>query len=287
MKKFKKYQKPAVIAAVITLITSSVLFVYHENHIVNMTEYSVISERLPESFENFTIAQISDFHNTILGNNNDVIIEGVKKNSPDIIVITGDLIDSRKTDVKIATELLENLVKICPVYYVTGNHEKRIPIDYYHLEIEMKRLGVHILRNQSEYIIHQNETIQIIGIDDTSYISDTGDHIPDEEIISLIDNLNDRESYSILLSHRPKYFEAYCQTGVDLVFSGHEHGGQFRIPLIGGVYAPDEGLFPKYSEGMAQKGDTSMITSRGLGQSVFPFRLNNSPELVIAKLHQK
>ena len=91
-------------------------------------------------------------------------------------------------------------------------------------------------------------------------------------------------AYAILLSHRPELFETYAACGVDLVLSGHAHGGQFRLPFIGGLIAPNQGLFPKYDAGLFTDGNTNMIVSRGIGNSIIPIRFNNRPEIVLLEL---
>lgn len=265
------------------------IMIYSENNRVDVTVYEVSVEGLPKSFEGFKIAQISDFHNNVLGEDNCLIIDAVEKQKPDIIVITGDYLDSRNPQTAICNELTEKLVSIAPVYYVTGNHEHRIPEQRIQVEERMSELGVHILRRSAEYIEHEDGKVQIVGTDDpTFYIPEdapenTAVEISDE-MIADIDSLCDDDCISILLAHRPALFEKYADAGADVIFAGHEHGGQFRLPFIGGVFAPDEHFFPKYSEGMRTKDGSTLIISRGLGQSVFPFRINNSPELTVAEL---
>ena len=100
-----------------------------------------------------------------------------------------------------------------------------------------------------------------------------------------LNNLADTESsYIILLSHRPELFESYVSCNIDLVLSGHAHGGQFRLPFIGGLIAPDQGIFPKYDAGLFTNGSTNMIVSRGLGNSIIPIRFNNRPEVIVIEL---
>lgn len=281
---------PFILLACFVLIAAAAgIFIYHENNRVDVSVYEVGIGSLPESFEGFRIAQISDLHNNVLGEDNCLIVDAVKKQKPDIIVITGDYIDSRNPQVTICSELTEKLVGIAPVYYVTGNHEHRIPFQVAQIEEKMTELGVHILRGKSEYIERGSDRIQIVGADDpTFYISED---VPEneaedrsEEMIADIEKLCDDDCVTVLLAHRPALFEKYVEAGVDVTFAGHEHGGQFRLPLIGGIFAPDEGFLPKYSEGVRTKDGSTLVISRGLGQSVFPFRVNNSPELVFAVL---
>jgi predicted MPP superfamily phosphohydrolase len=99
-----------------------------------------------------------------------------------------------------------------------------------------------------------------------------------------LDELISEEEFTLLLSHRPEMFDTYVEKDVDLVFSGHAHGGQFRIPFVGGVFAPNQGLFPKYDSGIYSEGNTTMVVSRGIGNSAFPFRINNRPEVILVEL---
>ena len=100
----------------------------------------------------------------------------------------------------------------------------------------------------------------------------------------LTELLDEEDGYTILLSHRPELFEVYAENNIDLIFSGHAHGGQFRIPFVGGLIAPNQGLFPKYDAGIYEEGNTTMVVSRGIGNSIVPFRINNRPEIVLVEL---
>ena len=293
MNKRRRRAVPYVIIAIVVLIIASAgIYIYFDNNRIDVSCYDVSVRELPDGFEGYKIAQISDFHNTVLGKDNAMIVDALEADSPDIIVITGDYTDSRRTDKDIVIALTEKIVKLAPVYYVTGNHERRIPETVSEVENKMEQLGVHILHNRSEYIERNGEKLQIAGVDDLSYYIDINTYEDDallkiDEQIKDINSLDDKSCPTVLLSHRPTFFEEYTKTDVDLIFSGHEHGGQFRLPFIGAVLGPDEGFFPKYGEGVHVSGDCTMVVSRGLGQSIFPFRLNNSPELVFAVLHRK
>ncbi len=291
----KKFIHSVIIPHKIFFIISVIIFIavilygiwlYHENNIINVTEYDISDKNLPESFDGFRIAQISDFHNTTLGNDNDILIDDIKKENPDMIIITGDYIDYYHTHRDISERLTTRLTEIAPVYYVTGNHESRMPDELEKLTEYFESVGVQILRNDEIIIERNNDKIRICGIDDPDF---TGtDRELEEygyEALEKINSLKTDDTYTILLSHRPEIFDIYCKSGVNLVFSGHAHGGQFRLPIIGAVFAPGQGIFPKYTQGVHQSENTTMIVSRGLGQSSIPFRINNSPELVIADLH--
>ena len=279
-----------VLIVLFVLIIAWGIYIYFENNRIDVAHYDVSVKNLPGSFEGFKIAQISDFHNTMLGKDNSMITDVLEAEAPDIIVITGDFTDSRNTRKDIVLSFAKKLTEIAPVYYVTGNHERRIPHIVSEIESKMKKMGVHVLRKKAEYIEKNGEIIQIIGVDDPLYYIKRDSPENDatakgDEIAADIKALADDSCPSLLLAHRPLFFKKYARSGVDVVFSGHEHGGQFRLPFIGGVASHDEGLFPKYSEGVHKIGDCTMVVSRGLGQSIFPFRVNNSPELVFSSLH--
>lgn len=238
---------------------------------------------LPEAFEGFRIAHISDLHNAELGDDNSKLLSLLEKAAPDMIVITGDLVDCHHTDIELAAELMDRAVELAPCYYVTGNHEAALSDEeYLRLEAALHGQGVVILHDDAVNIEKDSGSIRLIGLDDPEFDkSDANSRV--EKINSLIDGA----APAILLSHRPEYFEEYCETGVELVFSGHAHGGQFRLPFIGGIYAPGQGLLPEFDAGLYSRGDTQMLLSRGIGNSLVPIRFNNRPELIVAVLNRK
>ena len=251
------------------------------------SEFAVVSDRLPAEFEGFRIAQVSDLHNTQFGKENKKLLTMLRDAKPDIIVLTGDLIDCRKMDLSAALSFAQQAVQIAPCYYVTGNHESRIeelPL----LLDGLQRAGVKILRNESVRLERNGASIVMLGLDDPAFRSDymTGDSGP-VLTAALQELVKPEMNYTILLSHRPEWFDLYMDFGMDLVFSGHAHGGQFRLPFVGGVIAPNQWFFPKYDAGLFEDGNTSMVVSRGLGRSIIPFRINNRPELVVVELHRQ
>ena len=216
--------------------------------------------------------------------NNEKLIEMLKKADADIIAITGDIIDSRRTNVDIALSFANEAVKIAPTYYVNGNHESRVPEEYEKLQKGLVEAGVTILENSSADITIGDETITLIGINDPTFRMELVDDTMEQNIAhQLASVVPDNENYKVLLAHRPEYFDVYAGK-VDLVLSGHAHGGQFIIPFVGGFVAPGQGLFPEYYSGSYIKENTEMIVSRGIGNSIIPFRVNNKPELIVAEL---
>ena len=254
-----------------------------ENVTVGVTHYTVASGRLPQAFNHFKIVVVSDFHNAEFGKENDTLIKLIEKEKPDIIAFTGDLVDSRRTDIETAEDLVRNLAEIAPCYYVTGNHEARLGEQYQKLEKILLEENVVVLHDGYTELTRNNETILIAGLDDPNF-TDINSAVHNSILKTKLDGMNLSDSYFVLLSHRPETFEAYTSAGVDLVLSGHAHGGQFRLPFIGGIAAPNQGLFPKYDGGRYSENHTTMIVSRGVGNSIIPVRINNRPEIVCVEL---
>lgn len=250
------------------------------NQALEINEWTVSGSRLPEEFSGFRIAQISDLHNAEFGEENEKLLSMLAGASPDIIVLTGDLIDSRRTDVDVAADFAARAMEIAPVYYVTGNHENRLKTEFPKLEKRLKNAGVTVLRNESVVLEQDGQQIQLLGVDDITFYTKNWE----DPLIEDLERLKADDLYTVLLSHRPDLLKLYEKTGIDLVFTGHAHGGQIRFPRIGGLFAPDQGFFPQYDSGMYTQGDTHMMVSRGLGNSLFPFRINNPPEIVVVQL---
>ncbi len=267
MKIFKKF-----IGAVFMLAA----YLYWQDNSIMVTKYEYQSKKVPQSFYGYRIVQISDLQNKVFGKNHKKLIDIVKKQHPDGIIITGDLLDRNRTNVSSVIELITEIINIAPVYYVSGNHEHQSG-KYNELISALKQNGVFVLENDKQIITKQNETISILGIKDKSVNANY------QKVLSVLSNV-EKTDFQILLSHRPELLSVYSQYDIDVVFTGHAHGGQIRIPFIGGVFAPHQGFFPKYTSGIHTQNNTTMIISRGLGNSTFPFRINNRPELVVVTL---
>ena len=280
----KKPNKKTVLIVSVLVILCLGIWTLWGNIALEVNEYEIVSDRIPQGFDGFRIAQVSDLHNKDFGEGYGQLLTLLSQINPDIIVVTGDLIDSRQTDLDIALEFAWQAGKIARVYYVSGNHEARIP-EYEDLKIGLVKAGVVIFENQKVQITREGETITLMGIDDPSFQEDY--LFGDSESVArqaIEDLQNESDGYTILLSHRPELFDLYLDTEMDLVFSGHAHGGQFRLPFIGGLVAPNQGFFPKYDAGLFSEGSTNMIVSRGVGNSIIPIRFNNRPEIVLVTL---
>ena len=280
----KKLNKKTVLIVSVLIILGIGIWTLWGNTALEVNEYKIVSDRIPQGFDGFRIAQISDLHNTEFGEDNSKLIELISQTDPDMIALTGDLIDSRRTDIEIALEFARQAVKISPVYYVSGNHEARVQ-EYLDLKMGLEEAGVIVLENQKVILEQEGESITLIGLDDPSFREDYlfGDGASVSRA-ALSELQNESDGYTILLAHRPELFDIYVESEVNLVFSGHAHGGQFRLPFIGGLVAPNQGFFPEYDAGRFEDEDTTMIVSRGVGNSIIPLRFNNRPEIVVVEL---
>ena len=273
-----------IISVMIAILVLCALYLHYENTKLQVSHYNIINNNIPVDFNNYKIVQISDFHNTKFKTLTNDLIEEIKEQKPNIIVLTGDLIDSNKTDVEVAINFIKKINNIAPIYYVSGNHEASIS-SYTKIKEQLTENKVIILDNKTEVLKINESEINLIGIDDPRMVYES--FVSDSEIIKVeLDNAKyDDDKYSILLSHRPELLDAYVEKELDLVLVGHAHGGQIRIPFIGGVVAPNQGFFPKYTSGIFEESKTTMIVSRGIGNSILPFRINNRPELVVVTLN--
>jgi len=250
-------------------------FLYWQNNDLVVSRYTYSSVLLPASFDGFTIVQISDLHNACFGEDQKNLLAAISRQEPDIIVITGDLINSDDQDMENAMAFVDGATAIAPVYFISGNHDL-FTEDTCALRDQLIDAGVIVLENEITTIQNEGgDSFNLIGLSDANLADDTLSNLCAE-----IENTD----LTILLAHKPQFFEEYSDNDVDLVLSGHAHGGQIRLPFIGGVFAPEQGFFPKYTAGKYQIQDTTMIVSRGLGNSVLPFRLFNRPDIVVITL---
>ena len=273
-----------VIILIVLLLVG--IYLYNENNTLEISKYDIKSSKISEEFNDYKIAHISDFHNTGSNKLKNSIIESLKEEKPNIIVITGDLIDSYRTNIEISVDFIKDINEIAPIYYVTGNHESRIK-EYKVLMEKLEENKVIILDDKVEEITINDSIINLIGIKDPTLEHQS--YLEEKEIVDGVLKKIDynNNNFSILLSHRPELLDIYNKYNYDLVFSGHAHGGQIRLPYIGGLVAPNQWLFPKYDAGIYEEDNTKMIVSRGIGNSILPFRINNNPELIYVTLNHK
>ncbi len=257
------------------------------NTAIQVNQITITSPKIGIGLDGFKIVQVSDLHNAEFGKSQGTLINAVRQGAPDLIAITGDLIDSTNTDVAVAMEFIQGAVAIAPVFFVTGNHEAWSS-QYPELKAQMLLAGVKILEDETIPLNHDGTVLNLMGLNDPEFMpKDAMDGSPertakiDAQLKKLVTTTDE---FTLLLSHRPELFDIYVENKIDLVLSGHAHGGQIRLPVLGGLVAPGQGFFPKYVEGQYREQETHMIVSRGLGNSIIPLRVNNRPDLVVINL---
>ncbi|QNR19901.1 metallophosphoesterase [Exiguobacterium sp. Helios] len=270
----------------IGILALSSWFLYRENNQIDTTAVTVQSDKLPAAFNDYKILQIADLHGKSFGSRQKVLLKKVNKLQPDVILMTGDLIDSRRNGEEEALQLMKQLIPDYPVYFVTGNHEVRLNLT---ILPKLERLGVTVLRNTSVPLERDGQFIELLGIDDpTTTRWSEGLQEPDgiRQSLDQAQSTADPRAFQLLMAHRPEYLPLYAERKVDLVLSGHAHGGQIRLPFTDGMYAPGQGFFPELTAGQHTMENTRLIISRGLGNSLFPFRIFNHPELIVVTLRR-
>ncbi|WP_430697367.1 metallophosphoesterase [Metabacillus mangrovi] len=260
-------------------------YFYIQNNGVTVTQIEVSSRKIPEAFSGYKILQVSDLHNKSFSEDQVNLTEKMTRIKPDVIVFTGDLVDSKRYSEDEAVTLARKSRSIAPVYFVTGNHEW-LSGKYSSLEKKLKKAGVIVLRNEAVELSKGPDSVRLMGIDDPAAESGGYNEPAVAEKGIRLAGGEEKSDYTILLSHRPELLQVYAKYNVDLVFSGHAHGGQVRLPFIGGLIAPNQGLLPKLTVGKHTSKDTTMVISRGLGNSVIPVRAGNQPELVVVSLRK-
>ena len=270
------------------------LYIKYNVNTLEVTKYVVENKKVPKEFDGYNIVQISDLHSKLFGENNKKLIQKIKSLNPDIVVVTGDLIDGENNNYNVALDFMKEISKLYRVYYIIGNHEQKSLIKKYKDEYKDYFNKLH----QIDFVNLDNNKVEIVKGD--SNINLYGLTVPyscykylfdNQETTSIdIDFLEeklgkvDREQFNILLAHTPFYFDEYEKWGADLTLCGHVHGGIVRLPLVGGLLSPDRKFFPKYELGEYIKNKSTMIVSKGLGGSKVLIRVNCKPEIVNIKL---
>ena len=285
-----------IIGAVVLFLACVVLFLHWSNKSIVITEHVYQDETLPKAFDGYRITQVSDLQSEYFGKKQRNLIEKVEKTQPDIIVYTGDLLDRNHTDFDAARTAVEGLLKIAPVYYVNGNHEMAVEEDAMNsFYDELASMEVTVLFDRKAVIEKDDDAICLLGLAEQTVFS-CKDFVRDnsapldmgkfDDALRMLRGQSGPEAFTVLLAHEPQYLENYAGAGFDLVFAGHAHGGQIRLPFTDGLYAPGQGVLPKLASGVHVSGDTTLVISRGLGNSTFPFRVFNRPEIISLKLEQ-
>ena len=259
--------------AIAVLLLLGIPFLIWQNTTFVVTKESYSHSKVPQEMDGLRLLHVSDLHNQSFGKGNRRLLEAIKDAKPQAILITGDLIDSSFTDTRKGLDFVAQAVKIAPVYYVTGNHEHRLSQEDLTAFLQgLEDRGATLLLDR---------TVDFYGGTLVGLLEPSGRKA---ESLPRILEENAVEGFTLLMSHKPHFFDNYLQA--DLILSGHAHGGQVRLPWIGGLIAPGQGFFPQYTEGFYEKNGATMLVSRGCGNSHrFP-RLFNRPELILLEFHR-
>ena len=279
--KGKKHRGRGCLTALIilALIAAAAAFLIKDSRDdLEISRYEVKSQKLPESFDGFKIVQLSDLHGAEFGEDGMELVDKVGSLEPDMIALTGDFVTD-EGDLAAVEKLAARLVKLCPVYFVSGNHEFGSGLAVKVRNI-LERAGVKYLSNEYLTISRGEDGILLGGVEDPLAYADMLS--PDE----LAQKMNDAapDAFKILLGHRNYWMTEYPELPVDLIFCGHAHGGLIRIPGVGGLIGTDRRLFPDFDAGQFNNGRYTLIVSRGLGNSVSIPRVFNRPEIVCVEL---
>ena len=270
------------------------LYIKYNVNTLEVTKYVVENKKVPKEFDGYNIVQISDLHSKLFGENNKKLIQKIKSLNPDIVVVTGDLIDGENNNYNVALDFMKEISKLYRVYYIIGNHEQKSLIKKYKDEYKdyfnkLHQIDFVNLDNNKVEIVKGESNINLYGLTVPyscyKYLFDNQE-TKSIDINFLEEKLGkvDREQFNILLAHTPFYFDEYEKWGADLTLCGHVHGGIVRLPLVGGLLSPDRKFFPKYDLGEYTKNKSTMIVSKGLGGSKVLIRVNCKPEIVNIKL---
>lgn len=287
---------------IVTLLIVLILFVYlyfENTSLFIVQKNEIVSNKIDSNFDGYKILQLSDLHSREFGENNIKLINKIYKIDPDIIVCTGDMMNSTEDDGHVFINLVKKISKDYPVYYIDGNHEQLVEYNnvgvYDEFISSLKELDVKIVKNTKIKLQKGSSYINMYGLNvDLVYYS-TKSALKESNIEYTEDNFSktinketfENNKYNILLTHNPIYFEVYEKSGVDLILSGHVHGGIIRIPFKGGLLSPDQEWFPKYYHGLYTINDTNMIVSAGLGNDTVNFRIFNPFEMNLITLRSE
>lgn len=266
--------------AILIILLLFFVFCFYENNKLDITEYQIKNSNTAKKIK---IVQLSDLHSKPFK----AVLNKTKSLKPDLIVITGDYINDKYKNKDKMLNFGKELVKICPVCYITGNHERRLN-QFEDLMNELKSIGFKVLLNEISSEIINDTEIFILGLDENQadfkdYKARKNGTFVYKDMSPYFKELENKKGIRIVLSHFPENFMGvkennYSQYNFDIQFSGHAHGGQFILPFIGPVFSPGQGLFPKYAKGSFGS-RPKLIISRGLGNAEFPLRLFNHPEI--------
>ncbi len=275
-----------ITAIALIVLAGIIIFLYLQNNIIDITQYNIKSS----DCGSLKMVQLSDLHSKPFNK----VLKKTQELNPDIICITGDYINDKCKNKDKMLNFGKELVKIAKVYYITGNHERRLE-NFDSIMQELSNIGFIVLLNRISVYNDKGFDVNILGLDENQadfkdYKARKNGTFVYKDMSPYFAELENNSGFKIVLSHFPENFENvkemnYSQYDFDIQLSGHAHGGQFCLPFIGPVFSPGQGLFPKYAKGSFGN-RPKLIVSRGLGNAEFPFRLFNHPEINVININQ-
>lgn len=291
----KKIKRKTLLRSILIKVAGAVSAAIIENHLLQVSEYLVTSEKIPMAFQDYKIVQLSDLHSACFGHDNARLIRKIDMLKPKLLVMTGDMISRSDSNYNVFFKLAETLGEKYLCYYVIGNHEQAMePQALKAFLARLVVLGIRVMDNEKVEICRQNQSINLYGMwfslkyyKEASHRSERSKHFGEWEMKRAMGKYDDTH-YGILLTHSPLSFSTYAQWGADLTLCGHVHGGMIRLPFLGGLLSPEREFFPKYSAGIYEQDGKKLLVGRGLGSGVFGVRFLNRPEIVVITLsHSK
>ena len=272
-------RKTAVLLVLTALLAAG--FLLWGNCSLQTTETALVSPALPPAFDGLRIVELADLHGRVFGRGSRRLLAAVRRAEPDLICIDGDLFDEH-TDLAMLPPLLRGLCAIAPVYYVTGNHEWRVP-GLRGILAQMRTCGVTVLQDDWRVLRRGEDALIVAGTDDPC---GPAEHKTPAELIADIRAEAGEAAFLLLLTHRNDQLPQWSALGVQAVLAGHCHGGVVRLPFVGGLFGTDRRLFPAWDAGLYRQGETALYVSRGLGYTNVHFRLFNRPEVAVIVLRR-
>lgn len=272
-------RKTAVLLVLTALLAAG--FLLWGNCSLQTTETALVSPALPPAFDGLRIVELADLHGRVFGRGSRHLLAAVRRAEPDLICIDGDLFDEH-TDLAMLPPLLRGLCAIAPVYYVTGNHEWRVP-GLRGILAQMRACGVTVLQDDWRVLRRGEDALIVAGTDDPC---GPAERKTPAELIADIRAEAGEAAFLLLLAHRNDQLPQWSALGVQAVLAGHCHGGVVRLPFVGGLFGTDRRLFPAWDAGLYRQGETALYVSRGLGYTNVHFRLFNRPEVAVIVLRR-
>lgn len=272
-------RKSAVLLVLAALLAAG--FLLWGNCSLQTTETALVSPALPPAFDGLRIVELADLHGRVFGRGSRRLLAAVRRAEPDLICIDGDLFDEH-TDLAMLPPLLRGLCAIAPVYYVTGNHEWRVP-GLRGILAQMRACGVTVLQDDWRVLRRGEDALIVAGTDDPC---GPAERKTPAELIADIRAEAGEAAFLLLLTHRNDQLPQWSALGVQAVLAGHCHGGVVRLPFVGGLFGTDRRLFPAWDAGLYRQGETALYVSRGLGYTNVHFRLFNRPEVAVIVLRR-